>query len=99
MLWNPGTSEAAITLDFARAGLDPQRRYAVWSFWDNRYLGVAKGSWTTPTLAPSASQHLCFTDLDRTPNKPVLVGSNLHIFCGGAEIRASPVGVARCKSS
>jgi signal transduction histidine kinase len=87
LLWNPGTAERAITLDFAQAGLDPRRRYAVWSFWDNRYLGVAKGSWTTPSLAPSASQHLCFTDLDRTPNKPVLVGSNLHIFCGAAEIK------------
>jgi signal transduction histidine kinase len=87
LLWNPGTSEAAITLDFAQAGLDPQHRYAVWSFWDNRYLGVAKGSWTTPMLAPSASQQLCFTNLDRTPNKPVLVGSNLHIFCGAAETK------------
>ena len=87
LLWNPDTSERAITLDFSKAGMDPQRRYAVWSFWDNRFLGVAKGAWTTPSLAPSASQHLCFTDLDRTPNKPVLVGSNLHIFCGAAETR------------
>ena len=87
LLWNPDTAERAITLEFAPLGLDPHHRYAVWSFWDNRYLGVAKGSWTTPTLAPSASQHLCFTDLDRTPNKPVLVGSNLHIYCGAAEIR------------
>jgi signal transduction histidine kinase len=87
LLWNPAATERAITLDFAQAGMDPQRRYAVWSFWDNRYLGVAKGAWTTPTLAPSASQHLCFTNLDRTPNKPVLVGSNLHIFCGAAETK------------
>ena len=28
---------------------------------------------------PSASQHLVFTDLDRTPNRPVFIGSNLHI--------------------
>jgi len=87
LLWNPGTTERAITLDFAQAGLDPKRRYAVWSFWDNRYLGVAAGAWTTPALAPSASQHLCFTDLDRTPNEPVLVGSNLHIYCGAAETK------------
>ncbi|MEI6675427.1 MAG: hypothetical protein WCO57_09645, partial [Verrucomicrobiota bacterium] len=92
LLWNPGTSEAAITLDFGQAGMDPHRRYAVWSFWDNRYLGVAKGSWITPTLAPSASQQLCFTDLDRTPNKPVLVGSNLHIFCGAAETKRVSCG-------
>ena len=53
LLWNPrANTESAITLDFAAAGLDPQRRYAVWSFWDNRYLSVAKGSWTTPEMAP-----------------------------------------------
>ena len=87
LLWNPGVKEAAVSLDFKAAGLDPERRYAVWSFWDNRYLGVAKGSWTTPALAGSASQHLRFTDLDRTPDLPVLIGSSLHIYCGVAEIR------------
>lgn len=87
LLWNPGTTERAVTLDFKEAGLLPDRRYAVWSFWDDRFLGVAKGSWTTPSLAPAASQHLRFTDLDRTPDRPVLVGSNLHIYCGATEIR------------
>jgi signal transduction histidine kinase len=87
LLWNPATTEQTVKLDFSAAGLDPVRRYAVWSFWDNRYLGVTKGAWTTPTLAPSGSQHLRFTDLDRTPNKPVLIGSSLHIYCGAAEIK------------
>jgi hypothetical protein len=59
----------------------------VWSFWDNRYLGVAKGSWTTTALSPSASQHLCFTALSQSSGKPVLIGSNLHIYCGAAELR------------
>jgi signal transduction histidine kinase len=86
LLWNPGTTERAVTLDFAEAGLSAERRYAVWSFWDDRFLGVAKGSWTTPSLAPAASQHLRFTDLDSTPDRPVLIGSNLHIYCGAAEI-------------
>ncbi len=86
LLWNPGTTEQEVTLDFSKAGMDPKRRYAVWSFWDNRYLGVAEGSWTTPRLGPSASQHLCFTELDKTPSKPVLIGSNLHIYCGAAEV-------------
>jgi signal transduction histidine kinase len=87
LLWNTGTAERAVTLDFAKAGMDTQHRYAVWSFWDNRYLGVAKGSWTTPALGPSASQHLCFTDLDNSLDKPVLIGSSLHIYCGAAEIK------------
>ena len=87
LLWNPGSTERAVTLDFAKAGLDPNRRYAVWSFWDNRYLGVAQGAWSTPALAPSASQHLRFTDLDSEPDAPVLIGSNLHIYCGAAETK------------
>ena len=87
LLWNPATTEKAITFDFEKARLDPRRRYAVWSFWDNRYLGVVKGAWTTPALAPSASQHLRFTDLDQTPDRPVLIGSSLHIFCGATEIK------------
>lgn len=87
LLWNPGATENSTRLDFASAGLDPRRRYAVWSFWDNRYLGVANGSWTTPPLPPSGSQHLRFTDLDRTPNRPVVIGSSLHIYCGAAEIK------------
>lgn len=87
LLWNPGATERAITLDFMQADMDPQVRYAVWSFWDNRYLGVAKGAWTTPALAPGASQHLQFTDLDRAPNRPVFIGSSLHIYCGAAEVK------------
>lgn len=87
LLWNPGTTERTVTLDFAKAGMDPGKRYAVWSFWDDRYLGVAQGSWTTPWLGPSASQHLVFTALDPAPDRPVLIGSNLHIYCGAAEIK------------
>lgn len=87
LLWNPGESERTITLDFAKAGMDPVKRYAVWSFWDDRYLGVAHGSWTTPQLGPAASQHLVFTPLPDKTSHPVLIGSNLHIYCGAAEIK------------
>lgn len=87
LLWNPGTTERRVTLDFAEIGLHPTHRYAVWSFWDNRYLGIAKGSWKTLALGPSASQHLCFTELDRSLETPVLIGSSLHIYCGAAEIK------------
>jgi alpha-galactosidase len=89
LLWNSSQKEQTITLDFAKAGMHPHHRYAVWSFWDNRYLGVAQGSWKTPALGASASQHLCFTDLDadHAEGKPILIGSGLHIYCGAAEIK------------
>lgn len=88
LLWNPSEKEQRVTLDFARIGLDTQKRYAVWSFWDNRYLGVTEGgSYTTLFLAPSASQHLCITELPNSSRKAALIGSSLHIYCGAAEIK------------
>jgi hypothetical protein len=96
LLWNPTKQEQAIPLDFAKAGLDPAHRYAVWSFWDNRFLGIAKGQWVTPALPATGCQHLVFTDLDSQPDRPVVIGSSLHIFCGAAEIKnvnASPTGI------
>ena len=92
LLWNPDTREQAITLDFKQAGLNPAKRYAVWSFWDDRYLGVAEGSWTTPRLAASASQHLVFTEVDPVSSRPVFIGSNLHIYCGAAELKRVRAG-------
>ncbi len=87
LLWNPLEKEQKVTLDFDRIGLDPKRRYAVWSFWDNRYLGVVEGSYTTPFLAASASQHLCITELPQSLYRASLIGSSLHIYCGAAEIK------------
>ena len=96
LLWNPGRQEQAITLDFAKAGLNPAHRYAVWSFWDNRFLVIATGRWETPALPASGCQHLCLTDLDDHPGQPVVIGSNLHIYCGAADLKSvkpSPNGI------
>jgi signal transduction histidine kinase len=86
LLWNPLEKESAIKLDFKNVGMQPEQRYAVWSFWDNRYLGLAQEFWNTPSLAPSASQHLRFTPIPDS-TVPQLIGSNLHILCGAAEIK------------
>lgn len=86
LLRNPGLQSEPVTLDFAEAGMDSNRRYAVWSFWENRFLGIAKTSWTSPALEPNASQHLCFTPVDDNLSKPLLIGSNLHVWCGAAEL-------------
>lgn len=87
LLWNPGTQAKSITLDFAKAGMNANQRYAVWSFWENRFLGIAEKSWTTPVLDSLTSQHLCFTPIESDPMKPLLVGSNLHVWCGAAEFK------------
>jgi signal transduction histidine kinase len=97
LLWNPGAVEQSVELNFAEVGLQSDRRYAVWSFWDNRFLGVAEGSWSTPLLAPMTSQHLAFTELDREPERAVLIGSSLHIWCGAAEIDAATMSRSRLR--
>ena len=94
--WNPAKEEAVITLDFAKAGLNPTHRYAVWSFWDDQFLGIARGQWTTPPLQGGGCQHLVFTDVDTNYGRPVIIGSNLHVFCGAAELKdvsATPTGI------
>ena len=82
----PGRQGKNRQLDFQQAGMDRKQRYAVWSFWDNRYLGLTQEFWNTQPLAPSASQHLRFTPIPDS-SAPVLIGSNLHIYCGAAEIK------------
>ena len=88
LLWNPGENEKKIPLDLARIGAKPGSRYAVWSFWQNTYLGVVQGRYTSGFLAPSASEHLVFTELPPDSTKPILIGSNFHIYCGAAELKS-----------
>ncbi len=88
LLWNPGEREQKIPLDLARIGAKAGSRYAVWSFWQNTYLGVVQGVYASGFLAPSASEHLVFTPLPADPDKPVLIGSNFHIYCGAAELKS-----------
>ncbi len=90
LLWDPAEQPQSITLDLAQAGLDPARTYAVWSFWDNKFLDTTKGTWSTPQLEGWACQHLVFTPIDgAAAGKPVLIGSNLHISSGVTEIKES----------
>ena len=95
LLWNPGQKPKSIDFQVSRMGLDGNQLHAVWSFWDDKFLGVAKGSWTTPSLAPAACQHLVFTPVEEAGNKPVLIGSNLHIHSGAAEIAKVDAGDGR----
>lgn len=92
LLWNPTSQEQRIKLDFAQAGLDPQKRYAVWTFWDNRLQNMAKGSQLTHSMVPSDLQLLRITEIDPQQSKPVLIGSNLHISSGDSEIKSIRAG-------
>ncbi len=87
LLWNPGTTERRVDLDLERVGGRPGAHYAVWSFWQNSYLGVVEHQYTSNFLAPGASEHLVFTEIPENATRPLLIGSNFHIYCGAAEIK------------
>ena len=64
------------------------KRFHVWSFWDEKYLGTADESYTAPGVSPWGGVLLRLTALPKQDGAPVLIGSNLHISMGAAEIKS-----------
>ena len=64
------------------------KRFHVWSFWDEKYLGTADESFSAPGVAPLGGALLRLTALPLAEDSPVMVGSNLHISMGAAEIKS-----------
>jgi hypothetical protein len=61
-------------------------QFHLWSFWEEKYLGVGKAGFRTRELAPHSAMVLRLTPVSDNPEGPVLVGSNLHIGMGSAEV-------------
>jgi hypothetical protein len=75
------------SLQLTRRGLEALGdRFHVWSFWDERYLGVAGPDFRTPELAPHACVVLRLTPVGDDPALPPLIGSSLHLGMGAAEV-------------
>lgn len=81
---NPGKTAADVSLETQDTGL--AGKVHVWSFWDSRYHGATDGTHTARDLPPRGSQIVRLTPVSKT--RPVLVGSDLHIGCGAAEVKA-----------
>lgn len=84
LLWNPEDKPA----DVALKGVPLEeigRKFHIWSYWDEKYLGVGDGSFVAKALPKYAPALLRLTPA--TGNGPVLVGSTLHISMGSAEIK------------
>jgi len=70
--------------------------FHVWSFWDEKYLGVQKNGFRVRQLAAHGPALLRLTAVTGHGDVPVLVGSTLHIAMGSEEIKgveASPDGI------
>ena len=69
--------------------LDRFGKCHLWSFRDGKYLGVASGTHVEKNLPPWGSRLIRMTPVC---GRPVLVGSDLHIGMGAAEIKAFSAG-------
>jgi hypothetical protein len=94
-LYNSTEGTRPLTLDFRAAGLPQGVKCAVYDFWLGRVVDYATDSYTTDPIEYHASALLRFTPL--VGDRPVLVGSDLHLSIGATEIdnlRISPAGIA-----
>ncbi len=72
-------------VQFAELGLDPQREYAVYEFWQDRFLGLKRGGFEV-SLQPHSCQVFAIRAAQKTPQ---LLSTNRHVSQGGAEIRST----------
>lgn len=82
MLWNDTDQPKTVEITADEAQLSGEQ-FAVYSFWDNRVVDICQKRYITPVLAPEESMQLRLTPLD---GRPKIVGSNLHLCCGTAEV-------------
>jgi len=67
-------------------------KFHVWSFWDRKYLGVADESLQMKDVPAGGGPLLRLTEIPKNPSQPVLIGSDLHIGMGSAEIKEIAAG-------
>ncbi|MFN0124082.1 MAG: glycoside hydrolase family 36 protein, partial [Blastocatellia bacterium] len=83
-LFNFGEEKtAARGLRFEQLGLDPQAEYAVFEFWEEKFLGVLKQG-VELTLPPKSSRIL---SIRRVNGAPQLIGTDMHLLQGFHELK------------
>ena len=95
-IWNPEHEKAA---DLGIAHVPTEeigQRFHVWSFWDEKYLGVHGRDYLARNVAPYEGQLLRLTPLGKS-GEPVLVGSTFHVTMGAAEIGDIETGEGQMK--
>lgn len=82
IVYNETDEKEDIQLDITQSG-ELGQRFHGWSFWNRKYLGIIDNSYVFQGIPPHASKIVKLTELS---DLPVLVGSDLHISMGAAEI-------------
>ena len=80
-----------IVLNFAKAGLEPDRDYLLFDFWKQKFLGKVRGEYSV-TLPPHDCQVI---SVRPDEGHPQLIGTDRHITMGGVEIASESWDAAR----
>ena len=87
-MFNPEAAVGSVNLE----GVDLSglgERFHAWSFWDQTYLGVVDRSFVAKDLPSHGSRLLRLTPVQSVNDqRPLLIGSDLHISLGSAELKA-----------
>jgi hypothetical protein len=82
-LFNFDKQPSARAVRFAELGLEPQADYAVFEFWEERFLGVCREG-IELTLPGESSRVL---SVRRVTGTPQLVGTDMHLLQGWHEVK------------
>jgi hypothetical protein len=82
-LFNFDRQVGARAVRFANLGLDPQAEYALFEFWEEKFLGTHRGGLEL-TLPPESSRVL---SIRRVTGVPQLIGTDMHLLQGWHEIK------------
>ncbi len=80
-VFNPDQTPYSLDLNFSELGVDGEQ--IIYDFWNEEYRGVFKDSFTI-TLLPESCKLFRFT---KKRNYPWLIGTNMHIQQGVADIK------------
>ncbi|MBL9208685.1 MAG: alpha-galactosidase [Opitutaceae bacterium] len=83
-VFNFDEQPAVRSVRFDRLGLDLQAEYAVFEFWQEKYLGTVRGGLDLE-LPPESSRIL---SIRRITGRPQLIGTDMHVFQGYHELKA-----------
>jgi len=92
-LFNFDATPETRSVRFEQLGLAPTADYAVFEFWEQRFLGVRRGS-VELRLPPESSRIL---SVRRLTGRPQLIGTDMHLLQGWHEVKqlAWDAGAAR----
>lgn len=86
LLWNSSMDAREVSVALYQLGLETGKTHAVWSFWDSAYHGTTDDTWGSGNLYPTESRLIRVTEIADDDRIPTVVGSDLHISCGAAEL-------------